>query len=1012
MVCIVMLVCSPFEAAAAGQPGPLAEPAFRQDARLWDVATVGEEHAWAVGDRGTIWHTHDGGRSWQLQASSTDAELRSIVMFDRQRGIIVGSRVQPYTHRSRGVVLHTRDGGRRWRERPRLVLPGLKRIEMFDDRHGWALGDSSPLYPGGVFVTGDSGQSFQPLAAPAVTPWLCGDMAQPGVGALAGRRGTVAAVRGGELQPGPLGQFGLRNLRRMVLLPPVAGWLVGDGGLAMVTPDAGASWQTPPTPLPRAAADFDFHALAAVGDRVWLAGSPGTRVFFSHDRGESWQVASTGVTTPIHAIHFRDESHGLAVGELGTILQTDDGGQNWRVLRRGGGRTALLGIFGEPRDIPLELLVECGVDDGYLTAIELLARRDVEVLQSSAAHAEERAHQAVVAAGGCSAATAWRFPLRQAGLSLSADQLLKLWDRANDGRGTEAATRYLVRQIRMWRPEVIVTHGVSPRGDRPREHLINQLVLRAVEQAADATSHPTLTTDAGLPPWRVGKLFAVLQPGQRSAAEVSTGELVLRLGCTLAEAAADARAMVEREYRASPPTVALQLLTSRVSDERAGRDLMAGIEAPPGGDARRRLPPVTSESPDMLRRIVARRRHTQAIIERSGADPQSAANLLANSSQLIRGMDGDSAARLLFQLAERYRANGRWPLAAETYWMLADEYPESHLTTPALKWLVAYHASAEAAWRSQGGQRVESQTGRAEAAPDGTSTVGRVRHASALAMQSPEAESGPRLAADLAERLERTRPSLFADPAIRFPLAAADRRRGYPKQAERFYLSQSHRPGRDAWQTAARGELWLAEPEGEPPKPLLQCRRAAKKPRLDGQLDEAIWQGGTPARLSSLADDDRRWPAEVRLAYDDEFLYLAARCNKVPKVSYPDPPAGPRQRDTDQSARDRVEIYLDIDRDFRTWYRLTVDHRGWPSEGCWGDSSWNPRWFIAVDADEEAWTIEAAIPLEELTGRFPQPRDVWAVGIQRVAPAAGFQSWTDPAAVEVLPEGFGYLAFD
>jgi len=45
----------------------------------------------------------------------------------------------------------------------------------------------------------------------------------------------------------------------------------------------------------------------------------------------------------------------------------------------------------------------------------------------------------------------------------------------------------------------------------------------------------------------------------------------------------------------------------------------------------------------------------------------------------------------------------------------------------------------------------------------------------------------------------------------------------------------------------------------------------------------------------------------------------------------------------------------------------------------------------------------------------PQPpaaRDAWAVGVQRVVPGVGFQSFGAPAALEVVPEGFGYLLFE
>ena len=104
-------------------------------------------------------------------------------------------------------------------------------------------------------------------------------------------------------------------------------------------------------------------------------------------------------------------------------------------------------------------------------------------------------------------------------------------------------------------------------------------------------------------------------------------------------------------------------------------------------------------------------------------------------------------------------------------------------------------------------------------------------------------------------------------------------------------------------------------------------------------------------------------------------------------------------------------MLIDVDRDYTTYYRLVIDHRGWTNDSCWGDSTWDPKWFVAAKQDDGVWTVEAAIPLAELTGRPPQPRDIWAIGIQRVVPGAGFQSWTTPAAISVLPDGFGYLVF-
>ena len=235
--------------------------------------------------------------------------------------------------------------------------------------------------------------------------------------------------------------------------------------------------------------------------------------------------------------------------------------------------------------------------------------------------------------------------------------------------------------------------------------------------------------------------------------------------------------------------------------------------------------------------------------------------------------------------------------------------------------------------------------------------------------------------------------------------------RGFPRQAERFYLVRARSPARDAWSACARGEQWLADPDGLPPKPILDCVAAPVKPHLDAVLDDAVWSHSTPAELEGPAGDDAEWPAEVMLAYDVEFLYLAINCRQAPGAKY-EKTEGPRPRDPDPSSHDRVEVFLDLDRDFATYYRLSIDHRGWPSEGCWGDRSWNPTWFVAAGAEDDDWSAEAAIPLDQLSGRFPNSQAVWAVGIQRTIPGVGFQSWNTPASTSVQPEGFGYLAFE
>ncbi|GAG30714.1 unnamed protein product, partial [marine sediment metagenome] len=246
-------------------------------------------------------------------------------------------------------------------------------------------------------------------------------------------------------------------------------------------------------------------------------------------------------------------------------------------------------------------------------------------------------------------------------------------------------------------------------------------------------------------------------------------------------------------------TLDFRLLVRHLPQQQGKRDFFSGIVLYPGGDARRELTDPPPETLDSLRRAAQRQRNMRAILEQSKKDPQAATRLLAQTNELTRDLDSGSAGRILYHLAQQYYRTGRWPMAAETFELLIDRHPEHPLVRPALVWLVQYYAGGEAAWRVQGTQRFT------------------VRQTSALSIDASQQENRPDRAAQLGKQIERTCPALFADPALRFPLAVAHRNQGFPRQAERFYFMRTRSATQDAWWACARGEQWLAEPKGLPP---------------------------------------------------------------------------------------------------------------------------------------------------------------------------------------------------
>ena len=65
-------------------------PEMLADAALHDIFFLDADRGWAVGDRGVIWMSEDGGRRWRLADSPVNCSLQSIHFVDDQNGWIVG----------------------------------------------------------------------------------------------------------------------------------------------------------------------------------------------------------------------------------------------------------------------------------------------------------------------------------------------------------------------------------------------------------------------------------------------------------------------------------------------------------------------------------------------------------------------------------------------------------------------------------------------------------------------------------------------------------------------------------------------------------------------------------------------------------------------------------------------------------------------------------------------------------------------------------------------------------
>jgi len=324
---------------------------WHDDAALHAVQFVGSRHGWAVGDRGVVWRTEDGGRSWTPTKTPTDASLYGVCFLTNQFGWAVGSATQSYTGLGFGVILKTNDGGRTWvdvrakssppktfskktstavvLDQPKSTdhFPPLRAVKFFGVDDGVAVGEASTAFPSGCLMTADGGETWEPQKGDLSLGWLGADFREAEHGILVGERGRIALSNDFEVLRSRNDRRSLRGVRAVKFAEGLNAWAVGDGGLVLKSSNGGVSWEAPPQSLPIDVGVFtDFRAVATRGSHVWIAGSPGGRVWHSPDNGLSWNAQPTGETQPINALTFLSEQVGVAVGAFGTILRTEDGG--------------------------------------------------------------------------------------------------------------------------------------------------------------------------------------------------------------------------------------------------------------------------------------------------------------------------------------------------------------------------------------------------------------------------------------------------------------------------------------------------------------------------------------------------------------------------------------------------------------------------------------------------------------------------------------------------------------
>jgi photosystem II stability/assembly factor-like uncharacterized protein len=252
--------------------------ALFQDRDLYSIRfTPDGKTGWIVGEDGLILKTDDSGKSWTAQDAGNPNSLFKIAVIDAQNAIAVGDN---------GAIVHTTDGGDHWQtvKCPKDVT--LFDVFFLDPKDGWSVGEFSS-----IFKTTDGGLTW-----------------------------TLAY--GGNTTDFTVGPF-----LTVTFTDPMHGMVAGLSGGTMVTSDGGKTWTA--QQLPDQVGSYAV-AIDSSNKKVWLGGAGG-RMFDQPINGP-WKSADRTSFHDITDIAFAGNV-GVAVGLDGTILVTDNAGDQWQAVQ-------------------------------------------------------------------------------------------------------------------------------------------------------------------------------------------------------------------------------------------------------------------------------------------------------------------------------------------------------------------------------------------------------------------------------------------------------------------------------------------------------------------------------------------------------------------------------------------------------------------------------------------------------------------------------------------------------
>jgi len=169
--------------------------------------------------------------------------------------------------------------------------------------------------------------------------------------------------------------------------------------------------------------------------------------------------------------------------------------------------------------------------------------------------------------------------------------------------------------------------------------------------------------------------------------------------------------------------------------------------------------------------------------------------------------------------------------------------------------------------------------------------------------------------------------------------------------------------------------------------------RVDRAPKLDGTLDDPLWESAKPITDFRQREPQEGEPAtektEVRILYTRHAVYFGIHCfDSEPSRII----ATELRRDVSQDLDDHFEILINSNHDRRSGYIFEINPLGTQSDGLVEeqtasqdtvfDPGWDGVWTSEARITQDGWTATIEIPFSTLN--FTQSTDVtWGLNVKR-----------------------------